>query len=421
VGGQRSGRLAVIATAATGSGSILVLLTMPLAAALIGFVTKLVAVEMMFRPIKFRGIRPPFGWQGMVPRRAAKMASIAVDTLTGRLLKPQDLLDEIDPYALVASFEGPLREVIDDVAADIAALVHPELWTRLPEAARRGVVDRVRQRIPSIVAQVLDEVRGDIDALFDLKYIVVSNLVRDKVLLNQLFRELARPEMQFIIRSGLVFGLGIGLIQAFVWAATREPIVMPLFGLMVGWSTDWLALTMIFRPIRERRLVGPLRWQGRFHRRRHELSAKYGEIMARDVLAPEVVLEGILEGPTSDRLLLTVQRAVSDAIDQEVGLARPVVAVAIGSARYDAIKRRLIERAIERMSASPADIAAVAESSIEGGVDRMIVDKMKELTVEEYEGILRPVFKEDEKILIAVGAVLGFLVGELQVVLVTHL
>jgi uncharacterized membrane protein YheB (UPF0754 family) len=196
---------------------------------------------------------------------------------------------------------------------------------------------------------------------------------------------------------------------------------MPLFGLMVGWSTDWLALTMIFRPIRERRLVGPLRWQGRFHRRRHELSAKYGEIMARDVLAPEVVLEGILEGPTSDRLLLTVQRAVSDAIDQEVGLARPVVAVAIGSARYDAIKRRLIERAIERMSASPADIAAVAESSIEGGVDRMIVDKMKELTVEEYEGILRPVFKEDEKILIAVGAVLGFLVGELQVVLVTHL
>ena len=46
---------------------------------------------------------------------------------------------------------------------------------------------------------------------------------------------------------------------------------------------------------------------------------------------------------------------------------------------------------------------------------------MRELTVEEYEGILRPVFKEDEKILIAVGAILGFLVGELQVILVTHL
>jgi uncharacterized membrane protein YheB (UPF0754 family) len=70
------------------------------------------------------------------------------------------------------------------------------------------------------------------------------------------------------------------------------------------------------------------------------------------------------------------------------------------------------------MSARTDDLAAVAEQSVE--VDRMIVEKMRQLTVDEYEGILRPVFKEDEKILIAVGAVLGFLVGELQVVLVTH-
>jgi uncharacterized membrane protein YheB (UPF0754 family) len=224
--------------------------------------------------------------------------------------------------------------------------------------------------------------------------------------------------MRFIIRSGLVFGLGIGLIQALVWATTHEPIVMPLFGLMVGWTTDWLALTMIFRPIRERRILGPLRWHGLFHRRRRELSAKYGEIMARDVLAPQIVLEGILAGPTSDRLLATVERAVRDAIDQEVGVARPVVKLAIGSPRYEAMKRALVRRALERMSARTSDLAAVAEQSVE--VDRMIVEKMRQLTVDEYEGILRPVFKEDEKILIAVGAVLGFLVGELQVVLVTH-
>ncbi len=36
----------------------------------------------------------------------------------------------------------------------------------------------------------------------------------------------------------------------------------------------------------------------------------------------------------------------------------------------------------------------------------------------EYEAILRPVFKDDEMLMVMVGAVLGFLVGELQVVLV---
>jgi uncharacterized membrane protein YheB (UPF0754 family) len=409
----------MLAATDSGSGSFIVLLSMPLAAALIGFTTKLVAVEMMFRPIKFRGIRPPLGWQGMVPRRAAKMASIAVDTLTGRLLRPQELLEQIDPDQLIASFQGPLAEVVDDISAEIAALVHPELWDRMPAAARRAVVARVRRRVPAIVDQVLADVRSDIDSLFDLKYIVVSNLVRDKVLLNRLFRELARPEMKFIVRSGLVFGLAIGVVQAAVWAVTHEPLVMPIFGFMVGWITDWLALTLIFRPIRERRIVGPIRWHGRFHQRRHELSTKYGEIMARDVLAPQVVLDGILAGPTADRLLATVERSVRDAIDEELGTARPVVTLMIGTPRYEEIKREFVRRAIERMSQRTSDIAEVAEGSVD--VDRMIVDKMRELTVEEYEGILRPVFKEDEKILIAVGAILGGIVGEIQVLLVTHL
>jgi hypothetical protein len=40
---------------------------------------------------------------------------------------------------------------------------------------------------------------------------------------------------------------------------------------------------------------------------------------------------------------------------------------------------------------------------------------MSLMTDEEYEGLLRPAFKQDEWKLIAVGGILGFLIGELQV------
>ena len=46
---------------------------MPLVAATIGYVTKIVAIKMMFQPIEFLGIKPIFGWQGIVPRKAAIM------------------------------------------------------------------------------------------------------------------------------------------------------------------------------------------------------------------------------------------------------------------------------------------------------------------------------------------------------------
>jgi uncharacterized membrane protein YheB (UPF0754 family) len=54
-------------------------------------------------------------------------------------------------------------------------------------------------------------------------------------------------------------------------------------------------------------------------------------------------------------------------------------------------------------------------------IENLIVEKMNELTPDQYESILRPVFKDDEMLMVTVGAILGFLVGELQVVFVEHL
>ena len=55
----------------------------------------------------------------------------------------------------------------------------------------------------------------------------------------------------------------------------------------------------------------------------------------------------------------------------------------------------------------PFGLVALAEQTVR--------EKMNKLTPEQYESILRPVFKDDEMLMVSVGAVLGFLVGELQV------
>jgi hypothetical protein len=42
---------------------------------------------------------------------------------------------------------------------------------------------------------------------------------------------------------------------------------------------------------------------------------------------------------------------------------------------------------------------------------------MQRLTAAEYEELLRPAFRDDEKTVIAVGAIIGCVVGELQAAL----
>ena len=114
----------------------------------------------------------------------------------------------------------------------------------------------------------MSELRRNLDQVFDLKHMVVSNLVRDKRLLNRMFQDIGGDAFRFLIRAGLYFGFYIGLVQVAVFGITGSDLVLPLFGLITGGLTDYVALTMIFRPKEEKRIAPGITWQGIFHKRR---------------------------------------------------------------------------------------------------------------------------------------------------------
>lgn len=393
--------------------------SMPVIAALIGYGTKIVAIRMMFQPVEFRGVKPFFGWQGIVPRRAARMAAIACDTMTDRLISAGEVVARLDAERIVKEIEAPLRAGIAEIAEEIAAEYQDGLWESLPEQVRRRIVRRVQDEAPSVVRELLDLVKEDVDNVFDLKDMVVTNLVKDKALLNRIFQRAGHKEFRFIAHSGIYFGFAIGLVQMLAWAALKNPWVMPVFGALTGWFTDWLALKMIFNPKRPKRYLGLFEWQGLFLKRRKEVAADYGELIAKEIITPHNVIEAVLRGPLSDRLFAMVARQVRQTLDRQAGPARPLVVLAVGSGRYREIKESIATKVIDRMPETMSYIEDYAADAMD--IRNTLVTKMQELTEEEFEALIRPAFEADEWILITVGAVLGFGVGELQVILVEHL
>lgn len=315
--------------------------SLPIGAALIGYVTKVVAIEMLFRPLEFRGlVNPWLGWQGQIPRR----------------------------------------------------------------------VSRVARQAPAAINRLLDGVRANVDQVFDIKHMVVTNPVRDKELLNRLFRDVAAPEFRFMTLVGLLFGFVIGLVQALTLIATGSHLVLPLFGLLTGGLTDYLALQMVFRPLRPGRFLGVLPWHDLFHKRREQVATDYAALIAKDILTPRAILASLLDGPISNRLFEMFQREVKRTIDDQSGLSRPFVVFAVGGTRSEAVRGRT------RIELVP-ETARHAEEYTERALDlsNLIAERMRELTPEQYEELLRPAVKDDELVVVAVGAALGFLVGELQV------
>jgi uncharacterized membrane protein YheB (UPF0754 family) len=387
-----------------------VYLSMPFVAAVIGYVTKRVAIEMMFRPVEFIGIKGTIiGWRGILPHNAARMAAIATELLTNNLIDMREIFARLDPERVAKEVEGPLLHVVDDLTAEIIEQYQPGLWDRLRQ---------IRAEAPRLVTKIMAEIALDIDSVLDVNDMAITHLVRDKELLNRLIRDIAQPELNFIANCGIVFGFALGVIQTVVWALTHAPLVMPLFGLGVGWFTDWLALKMIFFPRQPRRFFGLITWQGIFQKRRSEVAHDYAKVVATEVLSTKRILTAILHGPRADRLFALIQREVEQAIDAQFSVAKPLVTLTVGTRRFQQIKLIAVAKAIERLPETLQYLEDYVTEALD--VQNTIVDRMQKLTPLEFEMLLRPAFRQEEWKLIAVGAMIGFLVGELQVFAFLH-
>jgi uncharacterized membrane protein YheB (UPF0754 family) len=393
----------------------LIYLSMPLVAAFVGWSTKIVALEMIYRPLEFKGIGP-FGWQGIVPRRAGKVGSKTIELLTSNLLKPEELLDRIDATEAVEVLRAPMLEAVEEISRDLAEQIRPGLWDSLPEAARRTIQDGIAAQTPQIVENMLDGMKADLSRYIDLQFLAVNTLVRNKEKLVKLMRGVTNDAMAFVRRSGIYFGLVIGLVQMVAWALFKNPWIMPAFGFAVGFISDYIALNMLFRPVHPRKFLGFIPFQGLLHAERDKITRDYAKILADDLFSPEILFDGILKGPGSDKLFALVAKEVDAAIDAQTGIAGPLVALVVGTKRYRELKDHVVMLVLERLPSTLLEAQEYATSVID--LENTIVEKMSQLTNEEYESILRPVFKDDEPLMIAVGAVLGGVVGEIQVQLI---
>ncbi len=396
----------------------LIYLSIPVVAAFLGYITKVAAVKMMFYPLDFVGIKPFFGWQGIVPRNAERMATIAVDTITTKLVSVREVVGRLDSERLGRELEGPAMHIIESIIRDVMAKHQPKLWETLPAFAQKKLIDQVKGDVPGVIASVMDDIKDNIDHLLDLKDLVIRILLNDRTLLNRIFQEVGREEFKFFAVSGFFFGFAIGLIQMVLWVLLKSPWILPAFGFGVGFVSDWVALNMLFEP-KKPILFGNYTIQGLFLKRQQAVARDYARIIASDILTPRTIIGEIVSGPLSERLQAMVDRRVREMVDSKASIVKPFLVMAVGAQTFQNMKSDVSNRLMTDLK----DVILSAENYVQSALDveNIVATKMQAMTPLEFEGLLRPVFKQEEWILIMVGALLGFAVGEMQLVIMTHL
>ena len=386
-------------------------LSIPLVAGLVGWFTNWVAIKLLFYPLEPFGKPPYFGWQGIIPSKAAKMGAITVDTTLSKLGKLSDVFMAMSPRTiaehLVKKIEPNLKSYINWIMME----ENPNAWKLLPDIAQETIVRNVRKKLPETVDKIMAEVAENIEDMVDLKAVVIRQLLKDKRIVNRIFLECGAKEFRFIIVSGFYFGALFGLGQMAIWYYYPYWWILPLFGILVGYATNWIALRIIFQPLNPHK-IGPFVVQGLFLKRQKEVADIWCEIVTKEIITVKNIIDDMLNGTKASKTHQIVRKHILNLIDEAMGLTEPLVRIALGSDSFESIKENASKKAIVVSEKALDDESFNTERARH--VKELIRQRMLQLSPAEFQNLLRPAFQEEEMKLIIMGAVLGFLAGMAQ-------
>ncbi|MDX1805194.1 MAG: hypothetical protein R3292_14075 [Alcanivorax sp.] len=385
--------------------------SIPFIAGAVGWITNWMAVQMTFYPLEFLGIRPFFGWQGIIPSKVEKMAGIVVDKALSKLGSLDEFFREMEPEKISAHLTRTIQARIEEYTDEVMTERNAVLWENLPLVVRKRVYSRARRAIPAVMDNVVDDISRNLESLVDMKHMVVTQMSEDKQLMVQMFREVGDPEFRFITNSGFYFGFLFGLIQVPVFIYVPENWVLPFFGFVVGIATNWLALNLIFRPLHPVK-VGPFRIQGLFLKRQKDVAESFARLSTEQVITLRNIMYQVVNGPRGDRTKALIKRHLKPLLNG--GVVRTAAQLTVGPGGYADLKKAVEEKAVD-LAVEPFEDQGFNR---ERGaiVERLMAERMQALSSEEFQDLLRPAFQEDEWILIVVGGFLGAMAGLCQLI-----
>ena len=379
-----------------------------------GWFTNYLAVQMIFYPIRFRGI-PIYvregvplgllGWQGIVPCKTRVMGEAMVTMVTTQLLSVEEVFHRLNPRRMAQL----LAPEVPKMANEILQEVMPIKWIQsIPGMVFSGLDDEAKSILAhynvNFLTKLSSSMQRNVKSIFNIRNCVVSQMLEDRRLLGQLFRTCGQVELDFLTNSGLWFGFLLGLIQMAVALFWDNPWSLSIGGGIVGLATNWLALKWIFEPVNPTK-VGPFILQGKFLRRQKEVAKEFSHFFATRILRSEQVWNSILTDPATAPQFAQLfaqhfqafLKQVTDGL--RIVLEPEVVAMAT-------------TRAIEKLPQHVGVLHEYIDKTL--GLEESLRTSMERMTSEQFERVLHPIFEEDELTLILAGAVLGFLAGLVQ-------
>ncbi|MBL59702.1 MAG: DUF445 domain-containing protein [Verrucomicrobiales bacterium] len=188
--------------------------------------------------------------------------------------------------------------------------------------------------------------------------------------------------------------------------------LLPVIAAVIGWGTNYLAVRMLFHPREEIRILG-LRIQGVFPKRQQALAEKLGQLVARELFSMEDVRRHLQGDEFVAHVTKVIEGKVDEFLKNNLMEAIPMAAMFLGSDMVEKIKYSLVNC----LAKAVPELGEMFISHLEKNmnVEKLVRDKVSAFSSDKLEEILLGIMRREFRFIEGVGAILGFLIGLVQV------
>lgn len=420
------------------------MLTIPPVTAFVTWAHVWMALKMLFYPIKFWGIRvagvpffglPGIGWQGIVPRKAGKISGVIVDQTLSKLGSLDEFFQAMQPEEMAEfitqAVDANLESLIDEIMMERSATV----WGNLPYAVRRRIYAYAHEQMPEIMKALVLDLTHHVEDLVDMRQMIVRKMEGDRRLMVRMFLKVGQKEINFIWHISALIGFVFGIVQMFLFYFVPQHWTVPFFAAVWGLLTNWIAIWMVFNPVEPRQIpylklfrlsasfpfllpvmphIAQYSWQGGFMKRQDEVSEVFAEIVVKDLVTIENIMNEMMYGKHATQTRELMKSHLYEMLNAP--LVQTTLRVGLGRREFGQLKNTIIDKSITATMVPIRD--PELNMSRAEKIFGLFRDRIRALSPHEFQNLLRPAFQEDELTLIILGGLTGFLAGWLHLLLV---
>ncbi len=194
-------------------------------------------------------------------------------------------------------------------------------------------------------------------------------------------------------------------------------LVLSVVGAIIGWLTNVFAIKLIFRPLNPVNIpILNMKIQGLIPKRKGELARSIGQTVETELISIEEILEKIIHKENKTEIIIEVKSKIKKIVEQKIPSLVPITFRNMIVVYVDEIIEEEGENVLDELSQQ-----LIHKATDQVKIAEIVEEKINEFELDKLEKIIIGIAQKELKHIELLGALIGFIIGFLQGLIVLQL